>query len=258
MKILCAALFDTKTKEQWDSINRKIYGGQGDGVENGNGMFHFTGFCYEYLRTYLEENYGMRYVSHRIEEYNCILEMTKISFRNVLSKMVSEDQKNLSEEMMKRNHTYSYWEERGKREDVKSVVGVDEALEKKHLEYLKERVNGKKIFEVGCGCGRWIEMLNNCVKGFEACERSPVVRSRIKEEYQPSVQCCALKDLSLPQNEYDIIFESTSLSSCFYEFDDSKIRMLQNAIKKDGRIIFLEAKSIVELSRSGFIKETTI
>lgn len=160
--------------------------------------------------------------------------------------------------MMKRNHTYSYWEERGKREDVKSVVGVDEALEKKHLEYLKERVNGKKIFEVGCGCGRWIEMLNKYVKSFEACERSPVVRSRIKEEYQPLVQCCALKDLILPQNKYDIIFESTSLSSCFYEFDDSKIRMLQNAIKKDGRIIFLEAKSIVELSRSGFIKETKI
>ena len=77
MKLLSKALVDCETFDEWEKINRRIFGGQGDGIGDGSGMFHYTGFCYEYMRLYLENCHSMIYVDHKFHNFNCYLTMRK-------------------------------------------------------------------------------------------------------------------------------------------------------------------------------------
>ena len=77
MKQLSQALIDSKNIEDWEKYNRRIFGGQGDGINNGQGMFHYTGFSYEYMREWLEKRHSLVYVEHHYHNYNCFLVMKK-------------------------------------------------------------------------------------------------------------------------------------------------------------------------------------
>ena len=66
-------MIDCSSYEDWESLNRKLYGGQGDNITNGEGMYHYTGFTFLYLRDHMEKNHGMIYVKHKFNEFNCFL-----------------------------------------------------------------------------------------------------------------------------------------------------------------------------------------
>ena len=70
-------LINASTQEEWEKWNRRLFGGQGDGKNDGEGMFHYTGFTYWYLRQYLEETHSFKYVQHHFLHGNCYLVMAK-------------------------------------------------------------------------------------------------------------------------------------------------------------------------------------
>lgn len=77
MKLLSYELINSNSYEEWEKINRRIFGGQGDGMNSGEGMFHYTGFSFEYMKEHLELNHNMIYVSHKFHNLNCYLTMKK-------------------------------------------------------------------------------------------------------------------------------------------------------------------------------------
>jgi ubiquinone/menaquinone biosynthesis C-methylase UbiE len=77
MVILAKELIAAGTDHvRWEHWNRKVFGGQGDGIGPGVGMFHYTGFSYAYLRHHCE-TIGLAYISHHFNEANCTLVMRK-------------------------------------------------------------------------------------------------------------------------------------------------------------------------------------
>lgn len=77
MRLLAEALLHADSAEQWDMVNRRIFGGQGDGTGDGAGMFHCTGFSFEYLRNYLEREHGLQPVRGELHNFNCTLTMMR-------------------------------------------------------------------------------------------------------------------------------------------------------------------------------------
>jgi len=70
---LSKVLQGATTIEEWEHWNRKIFGGQGDGVGHGSGKFHCTGFSSWYLREYLHTTFGAKIVSATCHDYNCTI-----------------------------------------------------------------------------------------------------------------------------------------------------------------------------------------
>jgi SAM-dependent methyltransferase len=77
MTILAEKLLSSRSNEEWDEWNRKLFGGQGDGHGDGAGQFHYTGFSSDYLRSHCERKLGLTYVQHTHAGYNFILTMRK-------------------------------------------------------------------------------------------------------------------------------------------------------------------------------------
>jgi SAM-dependent methyltransferase len=77
MPSLVEQLLKARTAEEWEVANRRIFGAQGDGKEPGEGMYHYTGFSYRYLRVVMEAQFGVRHVSHFFKNHNCTLVMQK-------------------------------------------------------------------------------------------------------------------------------------------------------------------------------------
>lgn len=76
MRHLADALYAAPI-EKWEEINRRIFGGQGDGRGDGKGMFHYSGFSRDFLQYHLEKQHGLLYVSHHFHNFNCTLSMKK-------------------------------------------------------------------------------------------------------------------------------------------------------------------------------------
>lgn len=77
MTQLAEKLLAARTNEEWDTWNRRIFGGQGDGRGDGKGMYHYTGFSHEYLRAHCEKVLHLTYVTHSHHNYNATLVMRK-------------------------------------------------------------------------------------------------------------------------------------------------------------------------------------
>ncbi|MES2179809.1 MAG: class I SAM-dependent methyltransferase [Gemmatimonadota bacterium] len=80
MALLAAELLgasDTNNDEDWEKWNRRIFGGQGDGRDDGKGQFHFTGFNAYFLQRHCENKLGLEYVSCDLHNYNFKLQMRK-------------------------------------------------------------------------------------------------------------------------------------------------------------------------------------
>lgn len=75
MMTLCKLLIESNDENEWEQWNRKIFGGQGDGGP-GEGMYHYTGFSYAFLRCHCE-SVGLEYVAHKPLNTNCVLTMRK-------------------------------------------------------------------------------------------------------------------------------------------------------------------------------------
>jgi ubiquinone/menaquinone biosynthesis C-methylase UbiE len=83
MHALCNELIKAQSNDDYfEQINRRIYGGQGDGRGNGEGMFHYTGFSSNYLMRHLEKN-GFKHISTKYYNFNFTLVMEKINDPNL-------------------------------------------------------------------------------------------------------------------------------------------------------------------------------
>jgi len=63
--------------EKWEAFNRRIFGGQGDGVTDGKGMYHYTGFSVAFLLRHCERVHSLSYVRENYHNYNFTLVMRK-------------------------------------------------------------------------------------------------------------------------------------------------------------------------------------
>jgi len=70
---LSKVLQGATTIEEWEKWNRRIFGGQGDGVGSGEGLFHYSGFSSWYLREHLRATFGAKIVSETFHDYNCTI-----------------------------------------------------------------------------------------------------------------------------------------------------------------------------------------
>ena len=147
----------------------------------------------------------------------------------------------------------AYFDENAGAPWAAAEYGPDEMVRLERLFQHTGPLRGLKILEPGCGTGRLTEILSDLAgdKGsVVALDISPgmidVARRRIATRRNVEIHLCAVEELPLEENRYDLIL----CHQVFPHFEDKRqvLAILSRTLKPDGRLIIIHFINFDEIN----------
>lgn len=128
-------------------------------------------------------------------------------------------------EIISEEDLVNHWNIRAQRHDIQAVMSTRYTLEQNKestekfqedfFDFLRGHFENKKIFEVGCGIGRMVNVFAPKVSEIAACDISPLMFERAQENLKRhnnvKLYLSMAANLDLPERSFDLVFTSTVL-----------------------------------------------
>ncbi|NQU83936.1 MAG: class I SAM-dependent methyltransferase [Parcubacteria group bacterium] len=136
-----------------------------------------------------------------------------------------------------------HWDIRAQRQDIQAVMSTRYTLEqnkestdkflKEIFSFLGDKLEGKKIFEVGVGVGRILTSFAKVAKEVVGCDISPTMvekaEENLKEFENTKLYLNKVANVNLPSKYFDLAFTSTVLQHILdpKELDETANKMME-------------------------------